>query len=171
MKRVMIVGQPGAGKSTLARMIGEITGLPVIHVDLIHWKPGWVERDKAEKIAMAKAEEAKDEWIFEGGLSQTWANRADRADTIIALVLPLWLRVWRVFWRTIRQYGHSRPDLPDDCPERFDAEFWKWIWDTRRTGRDKALRLLAEAPAEKQTYCLRSPRQVRRFLAQLEWAS
>lgn len=52
MKRVMIVGQPGAGKSYLARAMGQKTGLPVQHMDMIHWKPGWVERDKAEKLAM-----------------------------------------------------------------------------------------------------------------------
>ena len=44
MKRVMIVGQPGAGKSTIARQIGQRTGLPVVHIDKIHWMPGWVER-------------------------------------------------------------------------------------------------------------------------------
>ena len=81
----MIVGQPGSGKSTTARMIGEITGLPVVHVDLIHWKDGWIERDKSEKIELASKEEAKATWIFEGGLSQTWENRLARADTLIVL--------------------------------------------------------------------------------------
>ena len=49
MQRIMIVGRPGSGKSSLAQAIGERTGLPVIHIDKIHWQPGWVERSKAEK--------------------------------------------------------------------------------------------------------------------------
>lgn len=42
MQRVMIIGQPGSGKSTLAREMGKHTGLPVVHIDTIHWQPGWV---------------------------------------------------------------------------------------------------------------------------------
>ena len=64
MKRVMIVGGPGSGKSTLARQLGAITGLPVFHMDHIHWKPHWVERDRADKDLMTRVVHAKDSWIF-----------------------------------------------------------------------------------------------------------
>ena len=50
MKRVMIIGQPGSVKSTLARFLGERTGLPVVHIDKIHWKPGWNERETLELL-------------------------------------------------------------------------------------------------------------------------
>jgi len=168
MKRVMITGQPGAGKSTLARAIGNITGLPIVHVDLIHWMPGWVERDKAEKIRLATIEEAKDSWVFEGGLSQTWENRLARADTLICLDFALSLRAWRVFKRTLRDHGRSRPDLPEECPERFEREFWLWIWNTRRTGKEKMYRLMDKAPADMAVHHLQTPRQVQAFLDELE---
>lgn len=58
MQRIMILGQPGAGKSWLARELGARTGLPVIHMDCIHWQPGWVERPLAEKLQLARAAEA-----------------------------------------------------------------------------------------------------------------
>ena len=102
MKRVMIIGQPGSGKSTLARFLGERTGLPVVHIDKIHWKPGWNEREKEEKTALCQAVHARDRWIFEGGHSVTWEERRARCDTLIWLDFPLWLRVWRVVWRTLR---------------------------------------------------------------------
>jgi adenylate kinase family enzyme len=40
MQRIMIIGRPGSGKSTLARELGRITGLPLVHIDHIHWEPG-----------------------------------------------------------------------------------------------------------------------------------
>lgn len=167
MKRVMILGQPGSGKSTLARQLGEIAGLPVVHVDLIHWMPGWQERPTDEKIRLARIEEAKEAWIFEGGLSRTWDTRLARADTLIWLDLPLWLRAWRVFCRTLKDYGRSRADLPEDCPERFDREFWAWIWNTRNTGRQKMGACVQAAPPEKRVFHLRHPREVRAFLARI----
>lgn len=167
MKRVMIVGQPGSGKSTLARQIGGITGLPVVHVDRIHWRPHWEERPKPDKIAMALAEQAKPEWVFEGGLSATYADRFNRADTFVFLDLPLWLRVWRVFIRTLRHFGRTRPDMQDDCPERFSYEFWKWIWDTRHSGRVKPLAMLEQAGPDKTTHHLKSPQEVADFVNRL----
>jgi len=64
VKRIMIVGQPGSGKSTLAQALGEKTGLPVIHIDKIHWQPGWVERSKAEKTRLCQEAERQERWIF-----------------------------------------------------------------------------------------------------------
>jgi len=171
MKRVMIIGQPGSGKSTLARQIGEITHLPVVHIDRIHWQPGWVERPRAEKTALCAEVHARETWIFEGGHSATWAERLERADTLIWLDFPLWLRAWRVIKRTLRHHGQSRPDLPEDCPERFDWEFTQWIWNTRHSGRANAQRLFDSAPSEKDTYRLSSPRAVRGFLDGLRHAA
>ncbi len=167
MKRIMIVGQPGAGKSTLARQLGQITGLPVHHIDLIHWLPGWIMRPDSERIAMANAVEAEDSWIFEGGLSVTWPNRLERADTLIVLDIPLWRRAWRVFRRTWRGYGQSRTDLPEDCPEKFDLEFWCYIWRTRRTARRKMLALIPQAD-DKQVWHVANSRDLTRLMRQVD---
>jgi len=128
----MIIGQPGSGKSTLARKLGKLLDLPVFYIDQIHWKPGWVERAGPEKDRLCAAVHANDKWVFEGGRSSTWPERLDRADTLIWLDFPLYLRSWRVFMRTVRYYGESRPDLPADCPERFNLEFIQFIWRTRK---------------------------------------
>lgn len=168
MKRVMIVGQPGSGKSTLARIIGDKTGLPVVHVDRIHHLPGWKERPRAEKIAMALAEQAKPNWVFEGGLSATYEDRFNRADTFVFLDIPLSLRSWRIVMRTLKHYGRTRPDMQDGCPERFNAEFNKWIWDTRHTGRVKPLAMLARAQGHKAAWHLRNRSDVAAFVAGLD---
>lgn len=149
MKRVMIVGGPGSGKSTLARFIGEVTGLPVHHMDHLHWMPGWAERPRAEKLAMAQAIECSDAWIFEGGLSATYDHRAACADTLIWLDLPVLLRLWRVTARLYRYYGRTRPDMAAGCVEELHGEtfeFYHYIWRTRQSNRERLQNLMARHP-------------------------
>ncbi len=164
MQRVMIIGQPGSGKSTLARAIGAKTGLPVFHMDQLHWQSGWVERPKSEKIAMATEIENQEQWAFEGNFSATYAHRLARADTLIVLELPVGLRLRRVVRRTLASYGQTRPDLPPNCPERFSAEFLIYIWRTRRTGRIRLHDAIAAARPEQRVVRLDSPRAMAAFL-------
>ncbi len=121
LRRVMVVGQPGSGKSTFARMLGAATGLPVVHIDHIHWMDGWVEREAAEKDRLTREVHARDAWIFEGGHSRTWPERLARADTLVWIDVGLALRTWRVLRRVATGYGRARPDMPAGCPERIDG--------------------------------------------------
>ncbi|NUB46057.1 AAA family ATPase [Fertoebacter nigrum] len=169
MRRVMIVGQPGSGKSTLARALGARTGLPVVHMDHIHWQPGWVERTAAQKDRLCAEVEAREEWIFEGGHSRSYANRVARADLLIWVDVPVALRLWRVTRRTLTGLGKSRPDLPSACPERLRnlPGFWRFIWATRHSSRARIARLVQGAPPELRVVHLRSLADVRAFLARL----
>ncbi|AMY70194.1 AAA family ATPase [Frigidibacter mobilis] len=167
MQRIMIVGQPGSGKSTLARDLGRKTGLPVVHIDHIHWMPGWIERPRDEKTRLCHEVEAREAWIFEGGHSATWGNRLARADMLVWLDVPLPLRLWRVVKRTALWQGRNRPDLPEGCPEGFHREtlpFWRFIWRTRHSARTNIQRLWDSAPADKARVRLASRAEVRRFL-------
>jgi adenylate kinase family enzyme len=148
MQRVMIVGQPGSGKSTFARALGERTGLPVVHIDKIHWQPGWVERSRDEKDRLTREVHARETWIFEGGHSRTWPERIARADTLIWLDVPLPRRLWRVLRRAVTGYGRTRPDMQDDCPEQLGGTFvdlLRFMWRTRRSGRMK-IQAIFDAP-------------------------
>lgn len=168
MRRVMVIGQPGSGKSTFARSLGRATGLPVHHMDHIHWMNGWRERPMPDKLRMVRAVETQDAWILEGGLSATYDERAARADTIVHLDAPVGRRLARVIRRSWRYRGRSRPDLPDGCPERFGAgqfEFWRFIWRTRRTGRERMIALLRNAPPSKHAVTLRSFAEQNTFVA------
>ena len=143
----MIVGQPGSGKSTLARQLGKVSGLPVIHIDRIHWQPGWVERTKAEKTRLCLEAEAGEQWIFEGGHSRTWPSRLARADLLIWLDRPVGRRLWRVVRRAVLGRGRTRPDMADECPERLRnlPEFVHYIATTSRSHRKNLGRLAARA--------------------------
>lgn len=140
MKRIMIVGCPGSGKSTMARWVGEKTGLPVQHMDHIHWMPDWIERPRADRLEMIRLVEESDRWIIEGGISERYAERLARADLLVWLDLPVSVRLWRVIQRSWRYRGQSRPDLPEGCPEKLDREtlnFLIWIWQNRNSSRQK----------------------------------
>ena len=165
----MIIGQPGSGKSTLALLLGDKTGLPVIHIDRFHYRPGWNERSPQEKTALCRAAAAGEAWIFEGGHSAAWPERLARADMLIWLDLPLPRRLFRVIRRTLRYHGRSRPEMPENCPERFDPEFFAYIWRTRHLGRAAARALYDSATIPRHR--LTGPRDANRFLAQIESAS
>ena len=169
MQRVMITGGPGSGKSTLARILSECAGIPAHHMDQIHWKSGWIPRDISERTVMCHAIELGENWIFEGGFSTTYDHRAARADTLIWLDLPVLLQFWRVVRRLLGNYGTTRPDMTDNCPEVFHAEtlaFWRWIFTSRRRTRARIVRLVAEHP-HLVVHHLQSRSQVRAFIASL----
>lgn len=168
MQRVMIIGSPGSGKSTLAVKLGEKTGLPVFHIDQIHHKPGWIERTQDERSALTLEVHAHESWIFEGGHSATYPQRIARADTCIWLDLPLGLRAWRIFIRTLKYYGKTRPDMPENCPERFNLDFTIWILTTWKKQRLESLALLKNAPAHVNTHHLRGVKDIDMFLNQIK---
>src|SRR5687768_16103132 len=69
MKRVLVIGSPGAGKSVFSRRLGEITGLPVIHLDQHYWRPGWIEPSKDVWSRQVTELLQRDSWIIDGNYS------------------------------------------------------------------------------------------------------
>ncbi|MEM8868927.1 MAG: DNA topology modulation protein FlaR [Pseudomonadota bacterium] len=171
LERVMIVGAPGSGKSTLARQMGGRLGLPVVHMDHIHWRAGWVERAQSEKTEMLEAVYSTPQWIVEGGHSRSFAQRVARAQMMVWLDVPVGLRLWRVLRRSWRFRGQVRPDLPEGCPEEIGwrtVEFVSFILRTRRQSRARIAAIAAAPPAHLQVVRLGSLPQVRDFLERLE---
>ena len=166
MERVLIIGCSGAGKSTLARKLGEKTGLPVVHLDALFWKPGWVESDRGEFDAKMLAELEKPRWIIDGNYARTLALRLEKCDGVIYLDFPRWVCILGVLKRVLTTYGTVRPDMPEGCPERFDWEFIKWVWNFNRNNREKIRAQLDALPGEKVTV-LKNRREVKSFLAQI----
>lgn len=166
MERIMIIGCGGAGKSTLARKLGEKTGLPVVHLDKLFWKPGWVSLTREEFDVVHQAAIAQEKWIIDGNFDRTMARRMDRCDTVIYLDFSRWACVKGVLKRIITTYGTVRPDMGDGCPERFSWEFLSWVWNFNKNKREKILTLLQLHP-NKEVYILKNRRSVNKFLSNL----
>ena len=113
VRKIAIIGCGGAGKSTLAHRLGDVLGLPVVHLDQHYWRPGWVEPDKATFHAQLAELLAADAWVLDGNYSGTLEVRAAAADVVVFLDFPRALCLYRVFARWWRWRGHTRPDLAD----------------------------------------------------------
>lgn len=145
MERILIIGCGGAGKSTLARQLGEKLNLPVVHLDKLYWKPGWVQESREEfdrKLAIT-LEEPK--WIIDGNFNRTMPQRLKKCDTILYLDFSRWACLRGVIKRILTTYGSVRPDMGEGCPERFDLEFLRWVWNYNKNNRQRNYQLLDEA--------------------------
>lgn len=166
MRRVLVLGCPGAGKSTLARSLGEALSLPVVHLDKRWWKSGWVNRTEGEFDALLDAVLLGEEWVIDGNYLRTLPRRLERCDAVVLLDYPRRVCLFRALRRILSWRGRTRPDMAADCPERLDGEFVRWIWEFHRTQRPQVLELLDGWTGEKHVF--RSPKDCARFLAKLE---
>jgi adenylate kinase family enzyme len=132
LARIAILGGAGAGKSTLARRIGDALGLPVAHLDRVVYGPGWT------RLAVPMARErlagmlAPGAWVVEGSYAELADLTLPRADLVIWLDQPAWLRLWRTWRKTRIHRGRPRADRPDGCDEGFD---WAYALTVLRFGR------------------------------------
>jgi adenylate kinase family enzyme len=167
MQRILIIGCSGGGKSTLSRALHEKLKLPVTHLDVLWWKPGWVESTYDEFRPKVTAACAQDRWIIDGNFSRTFDIRMPRADTIIWLDQPRLLCLWRAFWRTTSQFGRNRADLAPGCPEKYDWEFYKFIWNYRRNNIPKIEQGITQYGSHAKFHHLRSDKEIAEFVAGL----
>ena len=163
MERIMIIGCGGAGKSTLARQLGEKTGLPVIHLDKLFWRPGWVQITREEFDKLHREALMGEKWILDGNFDRTMAERIKYCDTVIYLDFSRLTCLLGVAKRILTTYGKTRPDMGEDCPERIDWEFLKWVWNYNKNKREKNYRLLNESEGV-ETIVLKNRRAVRKFM-------
>ncbi|REF38072.1 adenylate kinase [Thermasporomyces composti] len=152
MKRVVIVGRGAAGKSTLALRLGTLTGLPVIELDTVFWRPGLTATPPEEWAATQRELARRPAWIMDGDLGpyDVLNVRLRAADTVIMLDFPLLTCAWRA-----RRRGRER------------ADFWHWLWTYRRRWGRHVLRQIEVHARDADVHVLRSQRAVDHFLARV----
>lgn len=167
MERIMIIGCCGAGKSTFARKLAQITQLRLVHLDQQFWKPNWEETGKAEWKAIVTNLAAGQKWIIDGNYGGTIDIRIQRADTIIFLDYPTFKCLWRITKRIWKYNGRERPDMPQGCKERFNLEFYHYVATFNLTRRKKLMEKLNRVSANKKIVIFRNDIESDRFLEEL----
>ena len=142
MRRVLILGCSGTGKTTLSLALAERTGRPVIHLDKHYWRADWVEPSKEEWRAQVAALTAQPEWIMDGNYGGTVVERLAVADTAIVLDFSTAICLWRVMKRVAAGYGRTRSDLAEGCPEQLDLTFFRYVATFHRNQRPRLMTAL-----------------------------
>jgi adenylate kinase family enzyme len=166
MRKVIVIGSGGSGKSTFSRRLGAKLGLPVVHLDKLFWRPNWVETPKDEWSEIVRSELDKDFWIMDGNFGGTRELRMQACDTIIFLDIPRRVCVYRILKRAAVYHGGTRPDMTEGCNERFDLKFIVWVWNYPNRSKKRIIGSLRRF-ADKTIVVLRSTTEVEKFLKDL----
>lgn len=165
MKRILVIGSGGAGKSTFATRLGQLLDLEVSHLDKFYWRPGWQKPTPEEWLQTVTELINRYSWIIDGNYSGTVELRIQRCDTIVFLDMPRLLCLWRIVKRQRRYRRGGRPDIAEGCLEKLDYEFVSWVWNYSRRSRPRIIELIRKNAAGKRVVWLRSNAEVEKFLS------
>ena len=158
MKKIIVIGCPGSGKSTFARALHDKTSLPLYHLDMMYWNADKTTVEKSVFLERLFALLEKDEWIIDGNYGSTMEMRMAACDTVIFLDYPL-----EVCLDGIRERrGKPRSDMPWTETEE-DAEFIEFIKNYNEQQKPKVLELF-EKHGDKNIIILESREQADAFL-------
>ncbi len=161
MDKVVVIGCPGSGKSTFAKELHKITGIPLIHLDMLFWKKDGTMVEKGIFCERLDRALRGDRWIIDGNYATTMEKRMNACDTVIFLDYPPELCLQGVQERK----GKRRSDLPWIEPEEDDKAFLEFIKHYNTQNRPQVLSLLEQYP-HKNRIIFTTHAQASTFLAQ-----
>ena len=158
MKKVIVIGCPGSGKSTISRELHNKTGIPLYHLDMMYWNADKTTVEKSVFLERLSVVLEKDEWIIDGNYGSTMELRMAASDTVIFLDCPL-----DVCLDGIRERrGKPRSDMPWIETEE-DWEFIEFIKNYNEQQKPKVLELL-EKYRDKNIIIFKSREEADAFL-------
>ena len=161
-KKIVVVGVSASGKSTLGRALEKSTNLPLIHMDKIWWKPGWIEVGEEDASKQLEAITSGSEWIIEGYIPKTVRPIVfERADSILYLDYPPIVASVRYLKRWLKHRKNPRPEL-EGSPEKLDFKFLKLVWKKGEAiSLNKFLKLVEN---QEKIITFTSPKKTKAFL-------
>ena len=141
MRKVLIIGCPGSGKSTFARKLHEKSGLPLYYLDMIWWRDDKSTISQVEFDARLCQIMAQDSWIIDGNYNRTLEMRVKECDTVFFLNLSADVCVDGIKSRV----GTKRDDMPwvEDC---VDDEFMQFVLDFEKDSKPHIVQTLEKYP-------------------------
>ena len=167
MDKIVIIGSPGAGKSTLARKLGRKLQIPVVHLDRKFWLPGWIEKPRNTRIEILEKIVRKKQWIIEGTYLSSSEPRLNAADTIIFLDIDPATCLQRIIKRHFECQDQHRHDLKEGCHDKLTLIRILKVLVFPIRGRRTLNKKLSNYKS-KHIIRLRSTIEVEAFLTQLE---
>ena len=158
MKKVIVIGCPGSGKSTVSRALHNKTGIPLYHLDMMYWNADKTTAEKSVFLERLSTVLEKDEWIIDGNYCSTMELRMAACDTVIFLDYPLEVCLDGIKERR----GKPRSDIPWIETEE-DAEFIEFIKSYNEQQKPKVLELL-EKYSDKNIVIFKSREEADAFL-------
>lgn len=132
MRRILVIGCSGSGKSTFSKQLAAATSLPLISLDAEYWQPGWVQTPREAWRRRVTELAARDAWIMDGTFDSSLDLRLPRADALVWFRIPRRVCLWRIAKRVAGSYGRVRPEMAPGCPERVDFDFLRYVWTFER---------------------------------------
>lgn len=151
MKKVIVIGCPGSGKTTFSIKLNEVTGLPLYHLDAIWHKPDKTHIPREEFDKRAAEIFATPEWIIDGNYNRTIETRLQQCDTVFLFDLPTEICIQGA----IERIGKDRYDLPWLETEA-DPEFMQFIADFSKDVLPGIYELIEKYKDEKRTIIFKS---------------
>ena len=163
--KIQIIGYSGSGKSTLAQKLGEIAGIPVLHLDSTHFYGDWQERTAEEQAEIVRDFlAANDSWVIDGNFTSVATERFSMTDMTVFLDFNRLFCFFSAYRRSRKYRGQARPDL--GVVEKFDHSFRRWLLIDGRTKERKRKHLSNLNATSGQKVVLKNRRQVRKFVEQ-----
>lgn len=167
IKKIAVVGNAGAGKTTLSRRLAMVHKLPLTHVDSIQFLAGMKIRPYRESIEILKKIELQEEWIIDGyGPLDLIEKRFQLSDKIVFIDFPLWRHYW---WSLKRQFINifcKRAELPEGCNElslQYLLKLFKTIKKVHYQMRPELLRIFSREIYKDKIIFIRSLRDFRQL--------
>lgn len=170
MRKVIVIGCPGSGKSTFSITLAKATSLPLIHLDAIYHQEIWSSDPETKKAQWKEKVEdlvKAESWIIDGNYKSTMQIRIEAADTIIFLDYPRYLSLWRTLLRRWKFRNKKRVDMPATWKEQISWDFIMLIWNYDKEQRSNVLRQLKLHNARKEIHILSSPKTADKFLREV----
>lgn len=167
MKKILVLGCCGAGKSTFSKKLQTILKLPLIHLDSHYHKPNWVEPEKEEWEKVLKQILSQESFIMDGTYLESLDERINKSDTIIYLDYSLIKCFFRVIKRVLIDFGKKRSDMAPGCKEEFDLEFLWWVLTFNNKFRKEIIQKLNSVKNKKNVSIFKTDKHADKFLAQI----
>lgn len=164
MKKIIVIGCPGSGKSTFSRELHNITKLPLFHLDMMYWNADKSTVEKSVFLERLENVIQKEEWIIDGNYASTMELRLQECDTVIFLDYPVEVCLAGIAERE----GKERADMPWIEPENEDdEEFMKFVRNYNSKNKPEVVELL-EKYSYKEIYIFKSREEADGFLDRLQ---